>query len=1048
MNYRAPLFCALPAEGTAKVAEDLHGWALGLDVGANSIGWMLVREVPTVEGPNVIGGVRVFPAATATEKNVEKSKTADRRVARGMRRQHDRRSRRRRRLTYVLREIGLLPPKPEPIDFVYALDPYALRARGLDEPLAPHEFARALIHLAQRRGFQSNRRLDAADSDSKRIREEVEKLRAELEKTGCRTVGEYLFRCVALPRERRRGRYMHRAMVREEFERLWEAQAPHHRELLTDDSRRKVEEVIFCQRPFLKPERLKKLVGRCAFEPEEMRARVGHRLFQRYRIAQEVANIRLIAPDGAERELTPAEKRRVREYLEEHSALRLEAGDDGVSRLHKLLGLDASVAVNYLRGGRKALKGNEAEIALRKALGGPWQELSEEMKDALNELVLEEYDEEKLIARAQQEFGLKREEAQKLAQVSLPDRFGRVSLKAIRRLLPLLEEGQSLSDALAACGYDQRRLSSRTFDILPFPPGTRFAPERERELIEQGLLLPHTTPITNPVVRKALFEVRKLVNAIIKKYGKPRRIVVELGRDTKGSIEERAAMAKRMRDREKENEKIAQTLREMGLPDPSRTDVLKHRLWEECKRTCPYSGRPITFAQLFVSGEVEVEHILPFSRSLDDSFANKTLCFRDWNQKKGDRTPREAFAESDPEAYEKMLMRVRDFQSEFRWQKLRRFLQKEVDLDSFVARQLNDTRYIAREVRSYLELLGVPVNVTRGQVTAALRRHWGLNTILSPDGSDEKKRADHRHHAIDAAVIAMTTAKHLKNLARREDFRREREPFPEPWAGWRQAVERAVESIIVSHAPTRRVRGKLHDETNYGAADLDQELFVYRKRVSELTLEMVRKKIRDRRISELLHARLDERWPEWRKKAGSEQLPANVVPENDPLVLPNRRGEPIPVKKVRLLEKLGITIGLPQAQPQRYVKPGENHHLEIFEYESKGRRRREAVVVTLFEAAQRLRRGEPVVSRHYPQRPDAQFIMSLCKNDIVRLPDGHGGYNYYRVQKFSISSRLDLSLRPHTCATLEGKALRRRKIDLQLEKVNVSVLGEVTVAHD
>lgn len=1055
LEHHLEIVHTLPSFANSDSPRDPHAWVLGLDVGANSIGWMLVREVPIPGSVNVIGGVRVFPAATATEKNTEKSKTAERRMARGMRRQHDRRSRRRRRLTYVLREIGLLPPKPQPIDHIYKLDPYELRARGLDERLEPHEVARAFIHLAQRRGFQSNRKAASEEKESKKINEQINNLRSEMQAQGCRTVGEFLYKCVPLLRDRRRGRYLHRTMTKEEFERLWEKQRQYYPQLLTDEAKRKVHDAMFYQRPFLKPERLARLVGQCEFEPSEKRARVGHRLVQRFRIAQEVANLRLISLDGAERTLSDKEKAQVREYLEQHPKLEFETDEKRATKLHKLLGLDPGIEINLSRGARRYLKGNEAEIAFAKALGNTWKILDEEKKNALNELVLEEFDDDRLKERAVKDFGLTPEEAEKLLDITLPDRFGRVSLKAIRNLLPHLEAGKDLHEAIVACGYDKRHQLNRTYDLLPFPPGTRFAPRREKELIEQGLLLPNSTEITNPVVRKALFEVRKVVNAIIKKYGKPTRIVVELARDTKGSIDERNEIAKEQRKRERENDKIRDYLIEQGIPNPSKTDILKYRLWEECGKTCPYSNRPVTFEQLFITGEVDIEHILPYSRSLDDSFANKTLCFRDWNQKKGDRTPYEAFAESEPEAYKQMLQRVRNFSSEFRQQKLRRFLQKTVDLDSCIARQLNDTRYISRVVCSYLQTLGVEVRVTRGQVTAALRHHWGLNKILAPDGSEEKNRADHRHHAVDAAVIAVTTAKHLKNLARREDFRRQRDPFPQPWDGFSDEVRKAVQSIIVSYAPTRRVRGPLHEETNYGliqagdGKNKDGRTYVYRKPVSQLTFNEI-DKVRDRRVQELLRERLNERLPDWQKQKGSDSIPAFVFPEDDPVLLPNKKGDPIPIRKVRLVVNLGNTIGLPSQKPYRYVKPGENHHLEIFEYADKGKTKREAIAVTLFEAAQRLRRREPVVRRTHPTRPDAKFLMSLCKNDTVRVRESGEPWRYYRVQKFTTVPSLDLWLRPLSLATLDGDYLRMKsfKPNFEMQKVNVSVLGEVTPAND
>ncbi|MCX7964788.1 MAG: type II CRISPR RNA-guided endonuclease Cas9 [Candidatus Sumerlaea chitinivorans] len=1034
-------------------SQDTPGWALGLDVGSNSIGWMLVREQPIDGEVNVIGGVRVFPAGTATEKATEKSKTEERRVARGMRRQHDRRSRRKRRLTYVLREIGLLPPQPVPIEpILQAIDPWEVRARGLDEPLKPEEFARALIHLNQRRGYRSNRRADAKKSESASIREKAVKLREEIHEHGCRTLGEYLYKHVPSIRERRRGRFFLREMVEEEFKQLWNRQAQEDPQHFTDAAKEKVKEAIFYQRPFLKRERLEARVGRCEFEPSEKRCRVAHRLAQRFRILQEVNNLRVII-GYTERALTPEERKVLIEKLESSKEVTLK-------RIPKLLGLPEDCEINLARGNRTKLLGNSAEAEFRKLLGDRWQTMTEEEKDRLCEAVLEEED-DALERRAREEFGFTEEQVKGLLEISLCDRFGRVSLKAIRRLLPFLEQGLSLTEAAKEAGYGDRHKVDRIYELLPFPPGTRLTtnPEREQELVRQGLLLPNENEITNPVVRKALFEVRKVVNAIIRKYGKPSRIVVELARETRGTIEERNEYNRKIREREKEKKQIKDELRKLGLHQPTGEDIRKYRLWKECNEICPYSGRPITVEQLF-SGEVEVEHIWPYDRCLDNSFANLTLCFRDWNQRKGNRTPYEAFHQEP--FWQEILERVSRFEGEYRWQKLRRFrYEGDLQLDDFVRRQLQDTQYIARVVRRYLELLGVPVNCTRGQVTAALRHLWGLDSILARDGSSAKNRDDHRHHAIDAAVIAMTTAKHLHNLSRREHFRRNRMNFPEPWPGFRVAVKHAVDSIVVSHAPTRRVRGPLHEETNYGLASQEKQRYVYRKPLEELFTTEV-EAIRDAKIRRMVEERLDQVCPNWRQK-GRDSLKKLKALEN-PILLPNSNGEPIPVRRVRLTTTIGNAIGLPRQAPVRYVKPGENHHIEIFERtDEKGQVCREVVAVTLFEAAQRLRNHQPVVSRVHPHYPDAKFLMSLCKNDMVRITwladwkqkvEGKeccrkkGDTGIFVVATISCEGgRPDIRFEHH-CDMTEHVRFRSLPNTVSIEKLSANVLGEVEVAHD
>ena len=140
-----------------------------------------------------------------------------------------------------------------------------------------------------------------------------------------------------------------------------------------------------------------------------------------------------------------------------------------------------------------------------------------------------------------------------------------------------------------------------------------------------------------------------------------------------------------------------------------------------------------------------------------------------------------------------MLARVRKFAPPFGYKKWNKFRQKEIDLDSFIERQLNDTRYISREVTKYLEPLVGKYHVQsgRGQMTAKLRHLWGLNGILSDSG--EKTRDDHRHHAVDAIVTALSTPKALKAVSAASKYghlnKLTIEQFPMPWEGFRQDAE-------------------------------------------------------------------------------------------------------------------------------------------------------------------------------------------------------------------------------------------------------------------
>ncbi len=265
-----------------------------------------------------------------------------------------------------------------------------------------------------------------------------------------------------------------------------------------------------------------------------------------------------------------------------------------------------------------------------------------------------------------------------------------------------------------------------------------------------------------------------------------------------------------------------------------------------------------------------MDHILPYSKSLDDSLMNKALCFRTQNDEKGQRTVYEWLAETKPAKYEEILQRAARLPIEIRNRKRAKFSQKTCELEQFINRQLTDTAYITILVTEYIRTLGVDVLGSKGQLTAEQRYDWGLNTILRDDGRNSKNREDHRHHAIDAIVIALTNRSRLQQLARRMPD----EALPPPWQTFREDVERIIDTINVSHRASRKVSGALHEETTYGLTQkkpggeikdrpwakqwIEQDrVYVLRKSLEALSLNEVAK-IRDERVREIVIARLKE----------------------------------------------------------------------------------------------------------------------------------------------------------------------------------------------
>ena len=299
---------------------------LGLDIGTNSIGWWLFATKNGGITEVIDGGVRIFSDGRDPKSKV--SLAVDRRAARAQRRRRDRFLRRKAALMKRMAKAGLMPADPAEAKALELLDPYALRAEGLDQELPLTHFGRALFHLNQRRGFKSNRKTDRGDNESGKIKDATKRLDEEMAIKKARTYGEFLhMRRAAAPDSKRvpsvRTRlsvarrdnsereetgydfYPDRRHLSEEFDKLWEAQARHNPDILTDDLRGEIALIIFHQRPLKAPE-----VGRCLFTDEE-RIPSAHPLNQRRILLETVNSLKVAARGEPARGLTREERNQV-----------------------------------------------------------------------------------------------------------------------------------------------------------------------------------------------------------------------------------------------------------------------------------------------------------------------------------------------------------------------------------------------------------------------------------------------------------------------------------------------------------------------------------------------------------------------------------------------------------------------------------------------------------------------------------------------------------------------------------------------------------------
>jgi len=1022
---------------------------LGLDLGVASIGWGLVEENGE-SGKILKSGVRIFQS---NEKRADaapgESSNADRRTKRSVRRQRDRRGRRKDKLYNFLKKNDLALKKIKWDEWV-SINPYEIRSHALHEKVSLHEFGRALYHLNQRRGYKSNRK--TGNDKEGPVTEGISKIKEYMAKYNAETLGDYFYKILENHRDsetehddfdwRIRNNYTHRTMYKEEFEKLWESQSKYH-SVLTDDLKDEIQRIIFFQR---KLKNQSHLIGKCPLENDKKRIAKGHLLYQEFRIQKNLNNLSLSDENGIHIGLSNEDLSSFKEILEKKDKVTWSTLKKDLIKRGQIS--NQNVAFNLERGDRKHIEGNRTNRSLshKKAFGEQWFELEKDFKNHVVDVLLHVDKTEIVKELALKKWDRSEEQAKYLSNLTLEKGYAGYSEKAIKKLLPYLYKGKQESSAIKDAGYDLFEPNSGSKNQLPMP----------------------NTDIKNPVVYHALIELRKVLNGIIREYGMPDVIRVELARDLKAGYEHRQKMNKKMRELEKKNDKARKALQKapFDIQYPNYSDIIWYNLWEECDQTCPYTGKVIP-AEAFNSGEYQVEHIIPFSKSLDNSFANKTLCEADFNRKKGNRTPWEC-VEADILDEDKMLQRIRNLP----WNKRNKFTQKEIDQDKFMNRQLNDTRYISREASSFLkELSCKSVEVVKGQTTSLLRHVWGLNSVLNKEDDDMKNRDDHRHHAVDAIVVALTNRSTLKRLSDEnksitsaewkeideseqevyQEMKRrigERIGLGEPWVTFRNDVEMSINNITVSHRVDRKISGALHEETYYGPtlekASKKKEMMVVRKPVHQLSKKELGL-IRDDTIREIVNDEIKKRIEE-----GKSQDIAVKSFESEPPYIVSSKAK-VPIKKVRLLmekepDKMHAFEDNEEDEITRYALYGNNHHIAIYKtVDEKGDSKQVGIVVPTMEAARRVKDAEPIVMRDY--RPDYEFLYSLSNNDIIiNQEDGE----IYRVQK--ISSDGQITFRKNE-VSMKGASdpgvLRKNPSSLNIQKVKVSPSGEIFLkAHD
>ena len=1064
----------------------------GLDIGTTSIGFAVIDHDPQKATGRIRRmGVRIFPEARDKDGI---PLNQERRAARMRRRQLRRRRERRRALGDILTEAGLLPARGSKAwQRVMKTDPYDLRRRAAaeGEALTPHEFGRALYHLAQRRHFKG-RDLDEIaddageaklkakakakpgkeDADEKKTAKAREETGKALETEGV-TLGAWLAK--RGPHDRKRNVHASRDHVEREFDCIWRRQERHlpllRRAGWLKDA---VHEAVFAQRPVFWR---KKTLGECRFAPGAKLCPKGSWLSQQRRMLEKVNNLEVATGNG--HPLDDDERRAILDRLQEQASMGWPGVRKALAPLYKSRGEPGAEKrlrfnMELEEGGEKTLLGNAVEAKLKAVFADAWaahkhkQAIRDEVPARLREadygeiggrVVIRSASDRKTRRRkaAQgfiRDFGATEEQARKLAALKLPSGWEPFSIKALQAMLPRLEEGVRFGALLAGPEWegwrnetfpDRERPTGEVVDRLPSP-----ADREENARIAR---------LRNPTVARAQNELRKVVNNLIDLFGKPDLIRVELARDVGRSKRDREEYSKATRRQEVKRRTAAKDLREKGAVESDR-NIDKWLLWQECGKQCPYTGDIICFDALFGSNpSFEVEHIWPRSRWLGDSFRNKTLCGVDANREKGNRIPYE-YLGHDPVEWKQVTDRLERMQKNgMKPGKVRRFKAQCIP-EGFASRQLNDTGYAARETAAFLKRLwpdvgpGAPVTVqaVSGRVTGHLRRLWGLDGILGESG--KKTRADHRHHAVDALVVACTHPGMTNRLSRywqaKDDFHSaDPPPLPPPWPSIRADAKHSVEEIVVSHRVRKKLSGPLHKDTVYGDTGVSEtgkdgttyRYFVKRKKVEDLTkCDLADKK--------------SDLWPDqeirqiivhWVAEHGGD--PKKAFPPYPRQ--PGRRGRIIRKVRLRMKRQIDLMAKVSKGKVSKgkvskgYADRGNNHHIAIYRLPNG---KADHKVVSLLEAFQRLTRGESIVQRNCSN--EGKFLMSLSLGDALvfsEIPEDE----IWIVKEISANGQV--SLRRHIDAGNKGNLWSPRAATFAKKgarKLAVDPIGRIRPAND
>lgn len=855
-------------------------YGIGLDIGITSVGWATVAIGNDDKPFGIIRmGSRIFDAAEQPKTGA--SLAAPRREARSARRRLRRHRHRNERIRALLIQSQIITEEQLAHLFEGRLsDIYALRVQALDAPVTGEELARILIHIAQRRGFRSNRK-NATSKEDGELLAAVNANKARMAQSGYRTVGEMLLKDPTYQERRRNkgGQYIStvsREMVTEEVHQIFASQRRFGAAHCDEDTEVAYLEILLSQRSFddgpganspYAGNQIERMIGKCFFEPDEPRAAKATYSFEYFSLLEAINHLRIVER-RANAPLTPEQRRILIDLAHQtaelnfakiRKALKLP---DGQTFNMVTYGKDETVADAEKKAKFSYLRAyHQMRTAFNKLSKDHFALITPEQRNIIGD-VLSRYKTSARIRPLLKEAGLTEEEIDAAESLSF-SKFGHISVKACDRIIPFLADGMNYSDACTAAGYQFKGHDGQ-----------------DRTTLLPALDEDAKNTITSPVVLRAVSQTIKVVNAIIRERGcSPTYINIELAREMAKDFQERSKIKKEQEQNQAKNDRLMQRIREeYNNPAPTGLDLVKLKLFEEQGGVCAYSLKQMSLEHLFDSDYAEVDHIIPYSISFDDGYKNKVLVLSKENRDKGNRLPLQYLTGKRRDDFIVWVNNsVRDPKKR---QRLLKERITEEDEAQFIERNLQDTKTASRFLLNYLNdhLAFAPFSTDRkkhvtavnGSVTSYLRKRWGIAKVRANGDL---------HHAVDALVIACATDGLIQEVGRYAKYRESRfmpeaadrflvdhdtgeiiKEFPYPWPLFRQELEARLSSdparvmrdqrfpvcleddvsfrpLFVSRMPRHKVTGAAHKETVKSPKALDSGLLVVKKPLTELKLD-------------------------------------------------------------------------------------------------------------------------------------------------------------------------------------------------------------------